>query len=176
MRLYLLTLLILITSFSFTGCASGAKSENMAPIITKANEAVTGSKYYRNISINSVLGGEETNPLWTSEVSSSAFEEALTKTLIEAGYFNIDGDYSLSVALQKLKQPILGLTFDVVSTVDYSIAEKDSSHEANVETIAKTGTAGFSDAFSAVARLRLANERSIKKNIEALLLYLRENE
>lgn len=76
------------------------------------------------------------------------------------------GSVLLSAELNELKQPLIGISFDVVSTVDYRI---ESESVTDQFSITATGTATMSDAFVGVARLRIANEKSINENIKALL-------
>jgi hypothetical protein len=68
--------------------------------------------------------------------------------------------------LQELNQPMFGFTFDVVSTVLYTVTGDGKQQQMPVTA---TGTASTSDAFVGMERLRIANERSIKENIKLFL-------
>jgi len=68
--------------------------------------------------------------------------------------------------LKALNQPAFGLTFDVESTVQYTVESAGLGKDVTVKAV---GTASVSDAFAGVERLKMANERSIKENIKAFL-------
>lgn len=150
------------------GCATPANKQAMT--VSKfegnvlINENLKGKFFVRNVS-----GGKDTNPLWTSQVGTADFKSALDQSLDEVGYkaenqgaaeFLIDAD------LKDLDQPIFGLTFDVHSTVNYTV---DGNSTKKVLPISATGTATTKDAFIAIERLRIANEKSIRENIKAFI-------
>jgi hypothetical protein len=61
---------------------------------------------------------------------------------------------------------MFGLTFDVTSTVRYTV---EGQGKRKIFPITAVGTATTSEAFAAVERLRIANEKSIKENIKKFL-------
>ncbi len=64
---------------------------------------------------------------------------------------------------------MFGLTFDVVSTVNYKVYGEGVN---KVFPVVATGTATTSDAFVAITRLKIANEKSIQENIKAFIKQL----
>lgn len=160
-------LLAAISAAVLTACATPATHEAMtvaqSDLPVQLNEALKGTIY-----VGSVSGGEETNPLWTSEVDAASFKQALEGSLQVAGYKGVeaDGNYRLDANLQELHQPHFGMTFDVVSNVEYRLTRKG---QVKVFPVTATGTATVSDAFVAIERLRLANEKSMKENIRIFL-------
>lgn len=146
-----------------TGCASPATKEGMliSPTVTQYTNPAQKGKF----TVASVTGGKATNPMWTSQVSQENFESALKESLAIAGLTAVDtqtGQYKIDANLVSLDQPLVGLTFDVVSNVNYRVY-KDGFEK--ILPIKATGTATFSDAAVAIARLRIANEKSIQNNI-----------
>jgi hypothetical protein len=123
------------------------------------------------VSVRSVTGGKETNPLWTSEVDNTGFKNAITQSVAVVGYAapSNKAKYLVDAELQKLDKPIIGLTFDVTSTVNYRV--EGEGFQRNIP-ITATGTASFSDAWAGAERLRIANEKSMKENIKLFLLEL----
>lgn len=147
----------------------------MTPPADAAYRAPENSVYRSNLSVETVAGGSDTNPLWMSKVDSESFKDALTQSLSDAGYISKNGssNYQLHANLLKLDQPYFGASFDVVSTVNYTI-ENMSTHKISYdETFTKTGTAKFGDSLIGVERLRLANENSMRNNLEAFLVDLK---
>jgi hypothetical protein len=162
---------LLITSVvvaMLVGCASPATQQSMSVALqdlpSRTNPALKGQ-----MSVGSVTGGKETNPMWTSQVDAQTFKGALDKSVAMAGYKAGDASaakYRVDAHLNELSQPMFGLTFDVVSTVLYTVTFDGKPKQFPVTA---TGTATGSDAFVGVERLRIANERSIKENLKQFL-------
>lgn len=171
MNLFRIPTIILAGSLMF-GCASPAKIENM-----KIDEFVNMSfdkGLTSSIEVNKVGGGEETNPMWTSEIGSNEFEAAL-KSSLKSLYLlskNNQPTYELSASLMEVEQPIFGLDMEVTSSIRYLLVEKSSNKIILDEIIKAPYTATFGDAFSGVERLRMANEGSAKINITKFLYEL----
>lgn len=149
------------------GCATPATQQAMS--ITYGDSAKAPEQLQGQFTVRQVTGGKDTNPLWTSQVDNAGFRNALVQSLNVAGYgAGATGGtkYMIDAELQELKQPLLGFTFDVVSTVNYTV---EGGGNKTVIPITATGTATTSDAFVGMERLRMANERSIKENIKAFL-------
>ncbi|GAB5503834.1 hypothetical protein [Pyruvatibacter sp.] len=164
--------LALVASLSLAACAAGARSTSMVAPIDASTRAASDSVLFQSIKVNSVSGGEETNPMWTSEVSSGAFREALTSSLRSSDMLDqTDGGLSLNAHIRDLKQPLVGFSFTVTAVVDYNVSTPDGQR-AFSEVIRTPFTAGVSDAFLGVERLRIANEGAIKENIKAFITRL----
>ncbi|NOT65812.1 MAG: hypothetical protein HOP06_07285 [Methylotenera sp.] len=153
------------------GCAAPATKESM---IVRPNATSTPIKAEQKgkFVVKNVGGGSVTNPMWTSQVSKEAFDAALKESLATAGYTSdapLDGQYKIDADLVTLKQPMFGLTFDVVSTVNYRIY-KDAFEK--IMSITATGTATTSDAFVGMTRLKIANEKSMQQNIAEFIKQL----
>ncbi|HQC45755.1 MAG TPA: hypothetical protein PLC97_11120 [Myxococcota bacterium] len=165
------TLISVIAIALLVGCASPATQQSMSvtaqDIPTKVNAKLKGQ-----LAVRTIGGGKETNPMWISQVDGQGFKGALDKSLAVAGYKAVDGSaakYSVDANLQDLDQPFMGFTFDVVSTVLYTVTGEGQQKQF---PITATGSASTSDAFIGMERMRIANERSIKENIKQFLLKL----
>jgi hypothetical protein len=149
------------------GCATPATSQAMTVkpgVVAAVNPKLKGA-----VAVADVSGGKDTNPLWTSQVDNAGFKKALEDSLNISGYLATDpakAQYKVSANLKSLEQPLFGLTFDVKSQVDYKVAGPAG---AKPIPVAATGTATPSDAFVAIERLRIANERSVMENIKEFL-------
>ena len=89
-----------------TGCASGAKVENM--ISTKSADERYDDGLKEQVLVQDVSGGKKTNPAWTSEISNESFKNALTESLKERDLYSENGRYVLSVVLVEVAQPLFG--------------------------------------------------------------------
>lgn len=165
---YLITLLLL--SLVLTGCASSAKVESMV-VSGTPEQRIQPTPLRQNISVLDVTGGKETNPMWTSQVSSGGFRAALEESLKEVGLFEMGslGEYHLTAHLEDLKQPLIGASLTVRATVSYTLHEKSTGKTIYQRRIELPYTAAFSDSLYAVTRLKLANEGAIRVNINALI-------
>jgi len=154
-----------------SGCASGAKTENMS-VFADASVVNAKTPLKSNVAVKDVTGGQETNPAWKSNIGSSEFEQALESSLRSAGLLSPGkqaGNYFLTVHLEKVDQPFVGLDMTVTASVNYMLTERSSGKNVFSRTITLPYTAKFSDAFAGYERLRLANEGAAKTNIKALI-------
>lgn len=98
----------MLGSLLLSGCATPAKREAMVPTNISLNNG-----FDHSIAVH-VTGGQETNPLWTSEVSNANFKAALEDAIRQSKLFSAviqtdKTDYRLDVRLIELKQPIWAL-------------------------------------------------------------------
>lgn len=162
-----IALVLALSAVVLGGCATPATPQAMT-VQPQAN-AVVNPKLKSAVRVDAVNGGKDTNPLWTSQVDNAGFKKALEDSLAIAGYLAPAGTnaaYTMSADLKELDQPLFGLTFNVKSSVVYKLSGNGGAKEYPINA---TGTATTSDAFVAIERLRIANERSVLENIKALL-------
>jgi hypothetical protein len=165
--------LSIATAAVLAGCATPARIDQMqvdTPMATRA--ALANSALKGNVAVKDVTGGQETNPMWVSNVGSADFERALEQSLRNAGLLSENrqaGKYTLTAHLQKLDQPMFGASFTVTATVQYTLVERATGKDVFTRTLTTPYTAAFSDAFMGSERLKLANEGAIRTNIKALI-------
>jgi hypothetical protein len=162
-------ILVILSVSVLAGCATPAAVEQMSVSlpITQTNSALKNS-----VGVIEVTGGRETNPMWTSQVSSDAFRRALEQSLENAGMFSkivAGSKYQLTADLTRLDQPMMGFDMTVTSTVRYSFIETQTRKEVYAKVIQISYTAKMSDAFVGTQRLKLANEGAVKANIQGLI-------
>ncbi len=166
---------LVCTAFLLAGCASGARPGAMTTGITNNIVITENSKLHKSISLIETTGGRETNPLWTSQVSSSDFEAALKQSLaLNAMLADADPKFELKAELLGLDQPVIGFDFTVTARVHYVLIEKENGNVVFEQDIVSPYTADFSDSLVAVERLRLANEGAVKANIEMFIQSLQQ--
>lgn len=171
MRTTLAALAAVVGCLLLSACASNTSPQAMtvaAPGPAAANPKLAGA-----VTVGTVSGGQDTNPMWTSQVDDASFRQALTESLRNAGYLAAApaaAPYTLDAALVRLDQPFFGFEFDVTSSVTYTLRGEGAGRSWPVTAV---GTGYMSDSVAAVARLKFANERSIQANIARLLDELR---
>lgn len=165
-----LTVLILACA-TLNACASGARPDMMTSVPSENYTISTNNKYYNAISIENISGGKETNPMLTSKVNNTAFKSALENSLAAYGILNESGKgkYILDAELLALEQPIIGFSFTVDSVVAYKMKKASNNSVVYNETIKAAGTAKMGDSLIGVERLKIANENSVRNNIDMFL-------
>jgi len=165
------TLLIFSLCVLLTACASGARPDNMISVPIQSNLISKSNKYFQGISIENISGGKETNAMLASKVSNSAFHEALRKSLESHGLLSVSGTpkYRLNAELLALEQPIIGFSFTVDSVAQYKLLSTANNKSVFNETIKASGKATMGDTIVGVERLRIANEYSVKNNIQEFI-------
>lgn len=68
-----------------------------------------------------------------------------------------------------LVQPIMGFNMKVTSHVNYSVLEAQSGVSYFLTTVTAPYTAKVGDALAGIKRLRLANDGSIRTNIQTFI-------
>lgn len=157
---------------SLAACASPARPEAMAVAVAASQSAQPGQRGYHQITVTSVGGGQDTNPLWMSNVSGADFQTALEESLRRANYLaDGTGPLRLAVILEEVRQPMAGFDMTVTSRARYRLTDA-SGTVLFEESISASGTGTMGEAFAGVERLRIANEKSIQANLDAFLTRL----
>lgn len=116
-------MVVLAALFYLSGCATGAKMENMV-YDGQAKEFDVGLE--NNLGVSNVTGGEKTNPAWTSEIDNDAFAGALKESLLEQGLLSGKGRYQLEAIMLKVDQPMFGLDFEVTTHIKYILMDLEN--------------------------------------------------
>jgi hypothetical protein len=155
--------LISLTSVFVIGCATPARPRAMVPTAFTVTKHHSGS-----VSVN-VTGGNKTNPLWKSDIASADFSTALVEALHQSALFSsiagANTDYRLEVQLVKVITPNAGLTLTATVVSHWQLVGSRDSALISDEYITTPFSATVGDAFSAVVRLRKAEEGAARANI-----------
>ena len=158
-----LTLTCLSVLLITSGCA--AQASRMVPTDF---EVVKNHPF--TISVSESVGGRKTNPLWTSQISNSAFTEALNNALAKSNVFQAvvkgeDTDYLLDVTILAYDQPWIGVDIDIRMKAKWELTNTETFTPVWSDTFETTYRAKFSDALVAAERLQKANEGAVRTNI-----------
>ncbi|MDE1969725.1 MAG: hypothetical protein KGI92_12545 [Alphaproteobacteria bacterium] len=122
------------------------------------------------VAIGDVIGSQAPDASSPPAVSADAFRQALERSLEEAGYLASGRKlhYHLDATLQELDQPKFSIADDttVTATVLYRLIGPGTDARY---TVTASGTASFDESAMFGTRLRLADERALRANIETLL-------
>lgn len=167
---YIPITLLAILALTLTGCATPARISGMVASYDTIQDPANA--YLRDsIRIGQVTGGQDTNPMWTSQVDAVSFRAALEHSLQQAGLHNNTelANHYLNAQLIELDQPLFGAALTVKATVRYQLIHAPSDQVIYERLIERAHTTRFSEAFMGVERLKLANEGAIRVNIEGLI-------
>ena len=152
------------------GCARPPSPTRMEVPSAALVDART-SAYANSVKVVQVTGGQDTNPLWTSELGPVEFRAALINSLRSAGLLHTGKGEAVGLEVQILavKQPMLGASFTVTSWIRYTVRELGTGKSIFDQGIEATYTAKWNDAFLGVERLRLATEGAARENIRQFI-------
>ncbi|HEY8878741.1 MAG TPA: hypothetical protein VIN03_14330 [Roseateles sp.] len=174
-RLALIPAALLATLLA--GC--GTPSQPLPMTVTAANALQIRSwvpdALKAQVGVATVKGGMATNKWWGSKVSADALQQALDESLYAVGMKPPSPEpaprFELQAELAALDQPLvpaLGVTVGVA--VRYTLFDKAGGKIVYQRRIANNEEASFSEAIvSPNERLRIANERALRANIDLLL-------
>ncbi|MFC0133755.1 hypothetical protein CR105_09250 [Massilia eurypsychrophila] len=163
--------LFTLSAVLLSGCAAPARTDQMTAQVSPA-QRVANTPMRNNVAVKDVSGGKETNPMWVSNVGNSEFEQALEGSLKDAGLLSAGkqaGKYLLTAHMQKVEQPMFGVSMTVTVTVNYVLTARASGKEVLNRTVSLPYTAEWNSSFIGTERLRLANEGAIRTNIGKII-------
>lgn len=146
------------------GCASPATHEGMIPVTAQA------TKHHPQSITVAVVGGSETSPTGKIQISDSEMTQALTTAINQSKAFSkvvqgAGGDYLLTVNMFGMEQPMFGFSMTVKLETGWTLKRADTGKVVWQESIKSEHTSTTSDAFAAVARLRMATEGAARDGI-----------
>lgn len=160
------------------GC--GAPSQPLPMAVTAAGALQIRSwvpdALKAQVGVAPVKGGQETQRWWGSKVSAKALQQALDESLYAVGMRALSPEpaprFELQAELVQLDQPLVPAVGVAVGVaVRYTLVDTAGSGRIVYQRrIANTEEARFSEAIvSPNERLRIANERALRANIDLLL-------
>lgn len=156
-------------------CAAPAQSGRMLARLNGSAPTDRSSPFHQAIQIKAVGGGEETNPILVSKVGDKELAGALRESLREYGLLagpDVQAPYVLEAFLIDLKQPVSGLAMIVDSFIRYKLSRNGDGKVVYDDIVIASYRATMKDSIYGVTRLRIANEGSIRANIEKFLAAL----
>jgi hypothetical protein len=128
-------------------------------------------KYRSAMTVRNVTGGAAMNVLTMPGVQDAPLKAALEDSLRANGYLAAGTPkYFIDAQINNLQQPLIGLEYDVVADVTYTVSGGGASRTYPIKA---KGKATFSDSPMGADRLRIANERAMQENIKQFLVALK---
>lgn len=146
------------------GCASPASREGMTP-----QDAVLLKALGQSVRV-SASGGAETGNMDSTNIADADLKAALEAAIEKTGVFKQivqsgGSEYELSVRITSLKKPMAGFSMTVDLETAWSLVRVSDRKPVLQKGISTTYTAGMSEAFVAVTRIRMAVEGAVRENI-----------
>ena len=151
-----------------SGCAAPAASSKMVP-----HDCQLTKKHPYTVNVEAT-GGRGTNPLWTSQISSDDFTDAVSSAIAESGlfkevFYEDQADYLLQVAILDCSQPAIGLDVTVALETNWKLSKIQQADQYQLvwsDTVSTSYTAQVGEALLGVERLKKANEGAARVNIK----------
>jgi hypothetical protein len=164
--------LILVLSLVIFGCASPVRIENVTvdnTVRLDFDDHLSGS-----IAVTYINGGSDTNPSWSAGLTGREFKLALKESLKSFYLLAVESkpSYELSASFMKTDYPAFGSDLYFRTDIRYVLVNQKTDKVFLDEVVSSSSTTTISDAFLAAERLKIASERSMKKNIEKFLKVL----
>jgi hypothetical protein len=174
-RLALIPVVVLAAVLAGCGTPSQPLPMTVSPAEALQIRAWVPEPLRGQVAIGAVQGGMETGRWWGSKVGVAALQQALEESLQAVGMQPSSPEpaprFELRAELLQLEQPMvpaLGVT--VGAAVRYTLVDTASGKVVYQRRIANTEEAGLGEAvLSPSERLRIANERALRGNINLLL-------
>lgn len=146
------------------GCASPANRQAMIPSTVQVQKALGNS-----IKVETG-GGSDTGALDSSNIADADLKAAIETALSQSGLFKQviqqgNSEYELSVRITSLRKPLAGFSMTVDMEAAWSLVRMSDRKPVFQKSIVSTYTAGMSEAFAGVTRLRMAVEGATRENI-----------
>jgi hypothetical protein len=126
---------------------------------------------YRNaITVGSVTLGRDAGMPWTSAVSPEQIQQALVQTLAAAGLGRAAGGrFRLDGQLLTLSRPYAGFAMTVTAAIAWRLTDITNGAAVYDRTLQGLGTATLDDAVDNNNRLRIADHRAVRANLQQLV-------
>jgi hypothetical protein len=146
------------------GCASPVTHDAMVP-----PAPVSAIQHPQSVSVTAT-GGADTSAAGKPQISNTELQQAVAAAINQSKVFaqtvqGKNGDYSLNVSLFNLTQPSFGFSFTVGVEIGWTLTRVDTGAVVWQESIKSEHTTGAGEAFSGVARLKMATEGAVRDNI-----------
>ena len=149
-------------------CAPAATYTAMVPDMPPG---MAPAPAYRNaITVGSVTLGRDVGTPWTSAVGPDQVQQALVQTLAGAGLGQpTNGRFRLDGQLLTLSRPYAGFAMTVTAAIAWRLTDTTSGAVVYDRTLQGLGTATLDDAVDNTNRLRIADQRAIRANLQQVV-------
>ncbi|MBX3487715.1 MAG: hypothetical protein KF798_07425 [Candidatus Paracaedibacteraceae bacterium] len=152
------------------GCSSPADISDMVYTIPEKKRATSASKYYNNVVVEKVTGGEETEFYNDAKIDNDSFKQAIEESLKTGNLLSEDGKgaYHLTVDIAKFDQQSFGEKPKTEIHVKFTLLNTKTKVNVFSEVYDDDAFATNKDAWRRGAKVEIATERAAKGVIHKL--------
>jgi hypothetical protein len=165
---------LMLAALSLACVGACAAPPSYSAMVAGAPPGQGPAPVYRNaVTVGSVPPGRDMGPPWTSAVSADQVQQALVETLAAAGLGrSANGRFRLDGQLLTLSRPYAGFAMTVTAAIAWRLTDTTSGAVVYDRVLQGLGTATLDDAVDNNNRLRIADQRAIRANLQQLVQYL----
>ena len=162
---------LLLAAVWLAGLGACAPPASYSAMVAGAPPGQGPAPVYRNaITVGSVTLGRDVGTPWTSAVGPDQVQQALVQTLAVAGLGQpANGRFRLDGLLLTLDRPYAGFAMTVTATIAWRLTNTTNGVVVYDRTLRSLGTATLDDAITNENRLRIADQRAIRANLQQLM-------
>ena len=162
---------LLVAAFSFACVAACAPPASYSAMVPDISPGQAPAPVYRNaITVGSVTVGRDRGTPWTSAVGPDQVQQALAQTLAVAGLGQpANGRFRLDGMLLTLDRPYAGFAMTVTATIAWRLTDTTNGAVVYDRAFRTLGTATLDDAIDNNNRLRIADQRAVRANLQQLV-------
>lgn len=148
-----------------------APPANYSAMVAGAPSGQAPAPVYRNaITVGSITPGRDIGTPWASAVGPGQVQQALVQTLAAAGLGQAaNGRFRLDGQLMTLSRPYAGFAMTVTAAIAWRLTDTTNGAVVYDRTLQGLGTATLDDAVDNNNRLRIADQRAIRANLQQLV-------
>ena len=167
----LLSRRLLLAAVSLACVGACAPPPSYLAMVTGAPPGQAPAPVYRNaITVGSVTLGRDVGTPWTSAVSPDQVQQALVQTLAVTGLGQpANGRFRLDGLLLTLSRPYAGFAMTVTAAIAWRLTDIINGAVVYDRMLQGLGTATLDDAVDNNNRLRIADQRAIRANLQQLV-------
>jgi hypothetical protein len=162
---------LLLAAVWLAGLGACAPPASYSAMVAGAPPGQGPVPVYRNaITVGSVTLGRDVGTPWTSAVGPDQVQQALVQTLAVAGLGQpANGRFRLDGLLLTLDRPYAGFAMTVTATIAWRLTNTTNGVVVYDRTLRSLGTATLDDAITNENRLRIADQRAVRANLQQLV-------
>jgi hypothetical protein len=162
---------LLLAAFPLACVGACAPPASYSAMVAGAPMGQAPAPVYRNaITVGSVTLGRDMGTPWTSAVGPDQVQLALVQTLAAAGLGQAaNGRFRLDGQLLTLSRPYAGFAMTVTAAIAWRLTDVTNGAVVYDRTLQGLGTATLDDAIDNNNRLRIADQRAIRANLQQLV-------
>ena len=161
---------LILVVLTLAGCSSPADVSDMVYTIPEKKKVTKASKYYQNIVVESVTGGEETEFYNDAKIDNDSLKKAIEDSLKSGNLLSEDGKgvYHLTAEITKFNQQSFGERPNTDIYIKFTLLNTKTKVNVFSDTYDNDDFATDKDALRRGEKVEIATERAAKGVIHKL--------